>query len=147
MRNLFFFANLKRLVLGFFFTFFLIFNFNSKFAIAITMDNYKEGTIIEELRLTVLPQYKEAWLHAESEIWEPWLNNQEGFIERQIFYNEDKGEALILVTWENKKLWKKISLEDVAEVQSRFEKNVQNNLKLNSNPFVLKYEGELYLQK
>ena len=85
MKNSFFLTKLIRLVLEFCFPLILIFNLNSQISIAITMDNYKDGTIIEELRLSVPPQYKEAWLNAESKIWEPWLNTQEGFIGRQIF--------------------------------------------------------------
>ena len=147
MKNFFFFTNLIRLVLKFCFPLILIFNLNSQISIAITMDNYKDGTITEELRLTVPQKYKEVWLNAESKIWDPWLNKQEGFIGRQIFYDELKEEALILVNWKNKKLWKQISMKEVDEVQSRFEQSVQTNLKLKTNPFVLISEGELYKQK
>ncbi len=112
-----------------------------------SMNASKEIPITEELRLNVPYEYKKAWLKAEKEIWEPWLSKQEGFISRQIFYNKEKGEALLLVNWENKKLWKNISSEEVNVIQNLFEKNVKKTLNISENPFQLIYEGELFNQK
>ncbi len=102
------------------------------------------GIIIEELRLSVPSMYKKTWIDAEREIWEPWLSKQEGFLGRNIFYNEEKGEALILVNWKTKKLWKNISSKEVGKIQSLFEENIKKSLRIDSNPFKLIYEGELY---
>ena len=65
------------------------------------------------------------------------------FLGRQIFWDKEKEEALILVNWKNKKLWKSISMKEVNEVQEKFEENVKSSLKLSENPFKLIYEGEL----
>ena len=120
-------------------TFFL--NFQTLNALSIeTMP----GIIIEELRLAVPSMYKTTWIDAEREIWEPWLSKQEGFLGRNIFYNEEKGEALILVNWKTKKLWKNISSKEVGKIQSLFEENIKKSLRIDSNPFKLIYEGELY---
>ena len=78
-------------------------------------------------------------------IWEPWLSSQAGF-RREIFWDQRKEEALILVKWQNKNLWKKISTDQVNEIQKKFEEYVKNALKLNENPFKLINEGELYRQ-
>ncbi len=106
-----------------------------------------EDIIFEELRLNVPIKYKKAWINAEMEIWEPWLSKQKGFLGRQIFYNQKKGEALVLVKWENKELWKNISDEEVNKIQNDFEKNVKDFLAVDTNPFDLVYEGELFKQK
>ncbi len=124
----------------------LTFQLNIHNVEAITM-NDNNAIIVEELRLSVPIKYKEAWINAEKEIWEPWLNKQEGFLGRQIFYNEEKEEALVLVNWENKKLWKSISSSEVNKIQDNFEKNVIKTLKIENNPFVFIYEGELLIQK
>ena len=110
---------------------------------AFTMDNYQGEMVIEELRLKVPSDIKVAWLNAEKEIWEPWLSSQDGFLGRQLFWDKEKEEALILVTWESKKLWKSIPISKVNVVQEKFEDNVKTALKVEENPFQLIYEGEL----
>tara|TARA_B100000900_G_scaffold415163_1_gene444058 strand:- start:2278 stop:2610 length:333 start_codon:yes stop_codon:yes gene_type:complete len=106
-----------------------------------------EKLIVEELRLNVPLKYKETWIKAEREIWEPWLSKQEGFLGRRIYYNEKKGEALLLVNWENRELWKNISAEEVNKIQNIFEENIKNSLNIERNPFEFIYEGELFEQK
>tara|TARA_B100000212_G_scaffold318051_1_gene274154 strand:- start:2345 stop:2785 length:441 start_codon:yes stop_codon:yes gene_type:complete len=146
MRKIFY--NLTNIIKKSIITFLIIlsFQFNIQDLKAITM-NDTDGNIIEELRLSVPLRYKEAWIKAEKEIWEPWLYKQEGFMGRQIFYNKEKEEALLLVNWKNKKLWKNIKSEDVNKIQDIFEKNVMESLKIETNPFVFIYEGELLKQK
>ena len=113
---------------------------NSK---ALTMDNYQGEMVIEELRLKVPADVKAAWLNAEKEIWEPWLSSQDGFLGRQLFWNKEKEEALILVNWQSKQLWKSIPISEVNVVQQKFEDNIKTALKVEKNPFALIYEGEL----
>ena len=120
--------------------------YNSAVVSAETMTNMKDNLVTEELRLLVPTEYKDIWIKAEKEVWDPWLANKKGFLGREIFYNKEKEEALVLVKWENKKLWKSISVKEVSKMQSIFEENVKNDLKLDRNPFELIYEGELYIQ-
>ena len=127
--------------------FLLIFQLNQQSSLALSMRDSKEGNIFEELRLNVPYKYKEVWLKAEKEVWEPWLSNQDGFLGRQIFYNDEKEEALLLVNWENRKLWKKISIEEVKKIQNNFEENVKDKLDISYNPFEFVYEGELFKQQ
>jgi len=110
---------------------------------ALTMDNYQGEMVIEELRLKVPAELKAAWLNAEKEIWEPWLSSQDGFLERQLFWDKEKEEALILVNWKSKKAWKSIPMSEVNVIQQKFEDNVKAALNLGENPFELIYEGEL----
>ena len=121
----------------------LIFQTNSQIVKALPMENNQTRQVIEELRLKVPSEFKEIWLIAEKKIWDPWLSRQDGFLGRQLFWDQEKEEALILVNWENKKLWKSISINDVKEVQKKFEEDVKNSLNITENPFKLIYEGEL----
>ena len=114
---------------------------------AFTMDNYQSEMVIEELRLKVPADSKAVWLNAEKEIWEPWLSSQDGFLGRQLFWDKEKEEALILVNWESKKLWKSIPILEVNVVQQKFENNVKAALNAGENPFKLIYEGELNKQR
>ena len=122
---------------------FLIFQSDTPNLKAIPMDNYKGEIIIEELRLKVPADAKVAWLNAEKEIWDPWLSSQDGFLGRQLFWDKENEEALILVNWKSKKLWKSIPMSEVNIVQEKFEDNVKSALKVSKNPFQLIYEGEL----
>ncbi len=114
---------------------------------ALTMDDYQGEMVIEELRLKVPAEVKTAWLNAEKQIWEPWLSSQDGFLGRQLFWDKEKEEALILVNWKNKKLWKSIPMSEVNVVQQKFEDNVKAALNVGENPFKLIYEGELDKQR
>ena len=124
--------------------FFLMFQSNIPNLKALTMDNNNQDEmVVEELRLKVPTNAKEAWLNAEKEIWEPWLASQDGFLGRKLFWNKEKEEALILVNWKSKKLWKSIPMSEVNAVQEKFEDNVKIALRVKENPFELVYEGEL----
>ena len=114
---------------------------------ALQMNNYQDETVIEELRLKVPAYGKLEWLNAEEQIWEPWLSSQDGFLGRQLFWNKEKEEALILVKWKSKKLWKSIPISEVNKVQQKFEDNVKTALNVSQNPFELIYEGELDKQR
>ena len=111
------------------------------------MENYLDEMVIEELRLKVPADVKAAWLDAEKEIWEPWLSSQDGFLGRQLFWDKEKEEALILVNWKSKKLWKSIPMSEVDLVQEKFEENVKSALNVRESPFELIYEGELNKQR
>ncbi len=126
--------------------FLLFFQNNSQILNALSMDNYQSQVITEELRLEIPTKYKEVWLKAEKEVWEPWLSVQDGYLGRKIFWDKEKEEALILVNWKNKKTWKSISIKDVNEIQEKFEESVKTSLNVNENPFKLIYEGELIAQ-
>ena len=126
----------------------VVLNFQSNFnnLQALPMDSYQGEMVIEELRLKVPAASKAAWLNAEKEIWDPWLSSQEGFLGRQLFWDKEREEALILVSWESKKLWKSIPMSEVNVMQEQFENNVKTSLKVEENPFKLIYEGELKKQ-
>ena len=130
----------------FIFLFIFLFQINLQTLNAFPMDNYQSGLVTEELRLKVPSEFKEVYLEAERKVWEPWLSSQDGFLSRQIFWDKEKEEALILVNWKNKKLWKSISISEVNEIQEKFEENVKKSLNVKVNPFKLVYEGELFKQ-
>ena len=144
MKNFFKFPqNLCSFLCLFLFFIILIFQIKVKSIYAITMNNYQNEEVVEELRLKIPSDSKEVWLNAEKKIWEPWLSSQDGFLGRQLFWDKEKEEALILVNWKSKKLWKSIPMSEVNVVQKKFEDNVKAALNVGKNPFELIYEGEL----
>ncbi len=125
---------------------FIIFYSNPLNALNLKMSKI-EDKIVEELRIKVPAKYKETWLKAEREIWDDWLSKQDGFLGRQIFYDEIREEALLLVNWQNRSLWKNISDEEVNEIQRIYEETIKRSLSLQQYPFEFIYEGELFEQK
>ena len=145
--NLNFKLNIKKLFVLGFISILLFFQVNLKMVKAIDIDNSQDLTVTEELRLSVPKEFREAWLQAEKNVWEPWLSSQDGFLGRQLFWDKEKEEALILVNWKSKKLWKSIPMSEVNVVQQKFEDNVKAALNVGENPFELIYEGELDKQR
>ena len=139
--------NIKRFLYLCFFLTLLIFQSNDQIAISLSMDNSNVEIVYEQLRLTIPSNYKSVWLEAEKDIWDPWLSKQDGFLGRQIFWDKENEEALILLKWTNKKLWKSIPLEGVNQIQKKFEEKVLSSLNIYENPFKLIFEGELDKQK
>ena len=127
--------------------FVFLFQINSQILNALPMKNSQDEIVIEELRLKVPAQFKEVWLKTEKKIWEPWLFSQDGFLGRQLFWDKEKEEALILVNWKSKKLWKSIPMSEVNVLQEKFEDNVKTVLNIQQNPFELLYARELYKQR
>ena len=138
---------IKRFFYLCFFLSLLLFQSNDQIAISLGMDNSKVEIVYEQLRLKIPRNYKSVWLEAEKDIWEPWLSKQDGFLGRQIFWDKENEEALILLKWKSKKLWKSIPMEEVNQIQKIFEENVLSSLNIYENPFELIFEGELDKQK
>ena len=61
--------------------------------------NDSNQTIIEYLRLRVPQKDRNAWLIAEQKSWEPWLKEQKGFLGRQLLWDAEREEAILLISW------------------------------------------------
>ena len=108
-----------------------------------------EQGVIEQLRLAVPASHREIWLQAESSSWQPWLEQQPGFEGRELFWDPQREEGLLLIRWSSREQWKAIPSEEVQQVQEVFEAQV--NQALNRDPgstplFPLLAEGELQAQ-
>ena len=147
MKIIFLKKNIKQFLYLCFFLTLLIFQSDNQIVKSLTMDNSKADIVYEQLRLEIPKDYKTIWLKAEKDIWEPWLSNKDGFLGRQIFWDKEKEEALILVKWKNKQLWKSIPMEEVNQIQKKFEEYVLSSINIDKNPFRLIFEGELDKQE
>ena len=89
-------------------------------------------------------------MEGERSTWQPWLEAQDGFLGREIFWDAGKAEGLVLVRWASRELWKAISDEEVQRVQERFDSRVNMSLGRRSNdasPFPLLEAKELLPQR
>ncbi len=107
----------------------------------------QDSRVVEHLRLHVSKENLQAWLEAEKASWAPWLSQKPGFIGRQMFWDEQREEATLLITWATRDQWKNIPQPEINAVQKRFEELARNaSGQAIGNPFPLKFEGELLPQ-
>lgn len=106
---------------------------------------------MELLRLRVPAAQQQAWLAAEEESWGPWLARQEGFQGRELYWDPQRQEGVVLIRWASRDRWKAIPAQEVAAVQRRFEQLARSHLQqaglaaatAAADPFPLVAEGEL----
>lgn len=104
--------------------------------------------VVEHLRLQVPGGGRAAWLQAELETWDPWLRQQRGFVEREVLWDSDRQEGVLLIHWADHNDWKAITASAVAAIQERFEAAAKRILALppeSANPFPLVFAGEVHL--
>ena len=103
-----------------------------------------ELVVVEHLRVKVPADGKQAWLQAERGSWEPWLQQQDGFLGRDLLWDPEREEGTLLIRWASREQWKAIPEADVEAVQERFEQLArQATGERQGNPFPLVFEGEL----
>ena len=106
-----------------------------------------KSEVVEYLKLKVPTYFRQEWLSAEKESWEPWLKGKEGFIGRQLLWDKDHEEAILLISWSSRAQWKSIPQSEIESVQRHFEEIARLKTATKSgNPFPLIFEGELIPQ-
>ena len=107
-------------------------------------DGSYDVVVVEHLRLKVPAEARQAWITAEQGSWEPWLSQQEGFLDRQLLRDPATEEGTLLIRWVDREHWKAIPPQEVQAVQERFEQLAQAATgQSQGNPFPLVFEGEL----
>ena len=106
--------------------------------------------VIEQLRLQVPAAHRELWLQAEARTWQPWLEQQDGFEQRSLYWDPLREEGVLLIEWASRAQWKAIPDAEVLRVQALFEAEVNQTLKRSQDAeplFPLLAEGELQQQQ
>ena len=109
-----------------------------------------KDAVIEQLRLQVPAAHRELWLQAEARTWQPWLEQQDGFEQRSLYWDPMREEGLLLIAWASRTQWKAIPEAEVLRVQAMFEAEVNQALQrpASADPlFPLLAEGELQQQQ
>ena len=109
--------------------------------------NRPNQTVIEYIQLSVSSSNRQAWLEEEKQTWEPWLKKQPGFLSRQLFWDSDREEATLMISWASREKWKSIPQSEIDLVQKAFETCAREQTgSFKGNPFPLKLEAELLPQ-
>ena len=103
-----------------------------------------EVVVVEHLRIKVPADGRAAWLQAEQGSWEPWLEQQDGYLGRDLLWDSEREEGTLLIRWASREQWKAIPETEVEAVQERFEQLARESTgQGQGNPFPLVFEGEL----
>ncbi|QEY33412.1 TIGR03792 family protein [Synechococcus sp. RSCCF101] len=93
-----------------------------------------EVQVVEQLNLRVPARFRAVWLEAEAATWEPWLADQEGFLGRDLLWDPEREEGVLLIRWASRSQWKAIPAEEVEQVQQEFERTVRAILARDPEP-------------
>ena len=82
--------------------------------------------VVEMLRLDVPAAHRQIWLEAEASTWQPWLERQDGFLGRDLYWDPKLEQGILLIRWASRDQWKAIGAEAVDQVQQRFDAEVNS---------------------
>ena len=80
----------------------------------------QEPVAVEVLRLAVPAALHRVWLNAETQVWKPWLEQQQGYLGRDLYWDPQQEQAHVLIRWRSQREWKAIPQQEVDAVQARF---------------------------
>lgn len=73
--------------------------------------------VIEMLTFEVAPDQQPEWLALEERVWSRFLEQQPGFVQKEIWIEDVRPDLVqVVIWWESMELWKRITPEQVAEV-------------------------------
>ncbi|MEB3342528.1 TIGR03792 family protein [Okeania sp.] len=96
--------------------------------------------IIEWLQFKIEESVKKEFIQKDGEIWTSFLALQTGFLKKEVWFNSDKSdEIIIIVYWENREKWKSISQVLLAQTELKFREalGVENYSLLSSKEYEL----------
>ena len=102
---------------------------------------------LNNLKPIIQNNLKPVLVDAEKGSWEKWLLKQKGFLGRKLFWDPQREEATLLISWTSRDQWKSIPQSEINIVQKDFEKiALQGTRNESGNPFPILFEGELLPQ-
>jgi len=76
--------------------------------------------VIEWLTFEVPIREQTEWLNLEEQVWSRFLEQQAGFVRKEIWIDDDDPNLVnAVIWWESLDVWKAITPEQVAEVDLR----------------------------
>lgn len=73
--------------------------------------------VIEMLTFTVSPGERREWLEVEERVWSRFLEQQDGFVRKEMWVSADnESEVHAVIWWDSMEQWKSIGAEAVNAV-------------------------------
>jgi uncharacterized protein (TIGR03792 family) len=100
--------------------------------------------VVEVLQMPVKAEQQACWLQAETEVWEPWLEHQQGYRGRELLWDPQRLQAVVLVGWANQASWDAIPAAAIAATEQRFNQQLRSCLNSDAlTPLPLQWAGSM----
>ena len=100
--------------------------------------------VVEVLQMPVTKDQTSCWRTAEAEVWEPWLEKQSGYQGRELLWDRDRQQAVVLIGWLSQSEWDAIPAGSIKKTENRFDRVLQRCLGSGaSKPLPLQRTGSL----
>ena len=76
--------------------------------------------VVEVLHMPVTAGQQACWMQAEAKVWEPWLEQQQGYRGRELLWDPQRLQAVVLVGWASQASWDAIPAVSIAASEQRF---------------------------
>lgn len=86
------------------------------------------AAVVEVLQMPVSAQQRQCWLEAEASQWEPWLQQQDGYRGRDLLWDPERQQAVVLVGWQSQQQWDAIPASSIGSTEEAFNAQLRSCL-------------------
>ena len=102
------------------------------------------AAVVEVLQMPVRSQQRQCWLEAEANQWEPWLEQQDGYRGRDLLWDPERQQAVVLVGWQSQQQWDAIPASSIGSTEEAFNAQLRDCLGVSDQqPLPLQRAGAL----
>ena len=100
--------------------------------------------VVEVLQMPVRAEQRQCWLDAEASQWEPWLEQQDGYRGRELLWDPEREQAVVLVGWQSQQQWDAIPASSIGSTEEAFNAQLRDCLGVSDQqPLPLQRAGAL----
>ena len=102
------------------------------------------AAVVEVLQMPVSTEQRQCWLEAEAGQWEPWLEQQAGYRGRDLLWDPERQQAVVLVGWQSQQQWDAIPASSIGSTEAAFNAQLRDCLGVSDQrPLPLQRAGAL----
>ena len=84
--------------------------------------------VVEVLQMPVSAGQRQCWRQAEEAHWEPWLQQQDGYRGRELLWDPERQQAVVLVGWQSQQQWDAIPASSIGSTEEAFNAQLRSCL-------------------
>lgn len=82
--------------------------------------------VIEWLKFRVAPEFREAFIETDYDIWTTALKRYPGFLGKMVWIHpNDPTEVVLVIHWRTREEWKAIPQEDLDQIDQQFDQAIE----------------------